>query len=63
MLPVAFESEGSYQQICEMLAGVEAMPERIWVDEMRFTASQQDGQDERCALKLIVFTGNSEKSD
>lgn len=63
LVPVDFDSEGSFRQLCQMLAGVEALPERIWVEEMRLTGSEETGKSTQCVLKLTVFTANSEKSD
>jgi len=63
MVPVAFNARGSYPEICRLLAGLEALPERIWVNELRFEPAQESGKDTECILKLIVFAGNSEKSD
>jgi Tfp pilus assembly protein PilO len=63
MVPVAFDARGSYAQICQMLAGLETLPERIWVEELRIEPARESGKDEECSLKLIVFTANSEISD
>jgi Tfp pilus assembly protein PilO len=63
MIPVAFNVRGSYAEICQLLAGLESLPERIWVDEMRIEPERESGKDAECNLKLTVFAANSEISD
>jgi Tfp pilus assembly protein PilO len=63
MVPVAFNARGSYPEICRLLAGLETLPERIWVEEMRIEPAREFGKDAECSLKLIVFAANSENSD
>lgn len=60
---VVFDSQGNFAQICGLLAGLESLPERIWVDDVRVESSQESGKDEQCNLKLTVFADNSDKSD
>jgi Tfp pilus assembly protein PilO len=63
MVPIALSAEGSYGAVCRLLAGLETLPERIWVDDMRIEPSRDSGKDVQFNLKLIVFAGNSEKSN
>ncbi|HEX3997291.1 MAG TPA: type 4a pilus biogenesis protein PilO [Pirellulales bacterium] len=63
MVPVAFDAQGSYGEIGKMLAGLESLPERIWVEEVKIEASRESAKDEQCVLKLTVFALNSENSD
>ncbi len=35
MVPVAFNAHGSYPEICRLLAGLEMLPERIWVSDIK----------------------------
>jgi Tfp pilus assembly protein PilO len=62
-VPVVFEASGSYAEISRLLNGLEQMPERIWIDDMRLEAPRETGQKMQCNLKLTVFAVNSEKSD
>ena len=63
LLPVAFNARGSYAEICRLLAGLETLPERIWVEEMRIEPGRENSKDAECSLKLTVFAANSENSD
>ncbi len=63
LVPILFGVHGGYGQICRMLAELERLPERIWVDELRLEAPRETGQQAECNLKLIIFAGNSEKSN
>ena len=53
----------SFAQVGGMLARLEQMPDLIWVDEMRLSEAREDSENVQCELRLIVFAGNSEKSD
>jgi Tfp pilus assembly protein PilO len=63
MVPVAFNAHGSYPQICRLIAGLETLPERIWVSEIKLEPAIESGKDTECIVKLIVFAANSENSD
>lgn len=63
MVPVAFNARGSFRQLCQMLAGLEGLPERIWVDEIRIEPARESGKDAECSLKLTVFAAESNSSD
>jgi len=63
LLPVVFNAHGGYPEICRLLAGLESLPERIWVEEMRIEPVRENGKDAECSLKLTVFAANSENSD
>jgi Tfp pilus assembly protein PilO len=62
-VPITFGTRGSFAQVGGMLARLEQMPDLIWVDEMRLSEAREDSENVQCELRLIVFAGNSEKSD
>jgi hypothetical protein len=56
------ELGGSYCDICKLIAGIEGLPENVWIEQLKFEKSQEAGKDMKCELKLEVFAVNSDKS-
>jgi Tfp pilus assembly protein PilO len=63
LVPVVYKAKGSFADLSRLLAGLEGLPERIWLDDVRLTAKPEAGQKMECELKLVVFAGISESSD
>ncbi|HEV2972178.1 MAG TPA: type 4a pilus biogenesis protein PilO [Pirellulales bacterium] len=63
VVPVVFAAKGSFVEICRLLAGLEGLPERMWLDDVRFEALRETGQKMKCEMRLVVFAGKSENSD
>jgi len=68
------EYEGTFEQVASVLTSLETMPERLWVENVNLetladsgvSIRQKDdkvGQIMRCQVTLVIFAGNSEKSD
>lgn len=54
---------GSFEQVFELLRGIEALPQSVWIDDLRIERKQESGDDLQCELKLAVFAGKSDVSD
>jgi Tfp pilus assembly protein PilO len=63
VVPVVFAANGSFVEISRLLAGLEGLPERIWIEDLRLEGAREIGQKMKCELRLVVFAGNSEISD
>jgi hypothetical protein len=46
-----------------VLAAIEHLPARIWIDEVTFERIGQDGAIVSCELRLAIFADNFEISD
>jgi Tfp pilus assembly protein PilO len=68
------ECEGTFEQVASVLTRLEKMPERLWVEDVnletlanddpnRREQDDQTGQIMRCQVNLVIFAGNSEKSN
>jgi Tfp pilus assembly protein PilO len=62
-VPVVFHTKGSFVEISRLLAGLESLPERLWLDDVRLAAAREAGQKMQCELRLVVFAGSSDSSD
>ena len=63
VIPIVFAAKGSYVDISRLLAGLEGLPEHVWLEDVRLEGSRQAGQKMLCELRLVVFAGNLEISD
>lgn len=63
LVPVVYKAKGSFADLSRLLAGLESLPEQIWLEDVRLTAKPEAGQKMECELKLVVFAGISESSD
>ena len=63
LVPMELNVDGTFDQVDRLLARIESLPERIWVDDIKITREREDGKDEQCAIKLSVFAENSDKSN
>lgn len=53
---------GTYAAIHAFLAGLEAMPASIWVEQIEIQRQSEDGEDLACEVRLDVFAWKSEKT-
>ncbi|MBI3839453.1 MAG: type 4a pilus biogenesis protein PilO [Planctomycetia bacterium] len=71
--PVAYESfhkitiglgiAGSFSAIHHLVRDLEALPARIWIDEMQIRGPRENGKPVECDMTLVVFIDNPEKND
>lgn len=61
-LPLTVACSGSFQQLQALLAAIEQLPQRIWIEEATFER-EKDGARMRCELKPAIFVNNFEISD
>ncbi len=54
---------GTFAQVQTLLATLEGLPERIWIEEARFECDGKDREKMRCELKPAIFVDNFEISD
>ena len=62
-VPILFSAKGSFGQLSRLLAGLERLPERIWLEDVRLEQVRESRQEIKVDLRLVVFTGNSDISD
>jgi Tfp pilus assembly protein PilO len=62
-IPLTFGCRGTPQQVQTLLATLEGLNRRIWVDEVLIERNQQNGKLVMCELKLAIFADNFEISD
>lgn len=66
--------EGTFEQVASVLTKLETMPQRLWVEDVsletladdapsRSDKDDQIGQIMRCQVDLVIFAGNSEKTE
>jgi Tfp pilus assembly protein PilO len=68
------ECEGTFEQVASVLTSLEKMPGRLWVENVSLETladsgvsirknDDKIGQIMRCQVNLVIFAGNSEKTD
>ena len=65
-IPLSFDVSGSFADLYGFLTKLESLPIRTWVESLKLTSTGKDtknGEKISVALKLVVFTSNSENSD
>jgi len=62
-LPLVLGCRGTHEQVHAVLAAVEKLPARIWIDEVTLERADQDGELVSCEIKLAIFADNFEISD
>lgn len=62
-IPLRIGFSGSFSQICTVLAGIEKLDQRIWVEDFNVEKAGDLGDSLKCELNLAIFANNSEKSD
>ena len=54
---------GSYGEIFDFIRRLETLNEVIWINELRFEAPKQVGQELTCEVNMGFFVANAKKSD
>ena len=62
-LPLVLGCRGTHDQVHAVLAAVEKLPARIWIDEVSLERADQDGKFVSCEIRLAIFADNFEISD
>lgn len=60
---VEWEVAGTLRQLLEVTAGVDALPQLLWIDQLHLRSPEQPGGPMTCAARLVVFDDNSQLSD
>ncbi len=59
--PLRFGCRGDLESIFEMLAGLEQLNDRIWIDELVLEPTGKDDELVQCDMVLAIFASNPEK--
>lgn len=62
-IPLTIRAAGSFAQVHALLARLEALPETIWMENLRLKAAGKDAERMDCEVTLVVFAKKSEKSN
>lgn len=62
-LPVTIGCTGDHERVQSLLASIERMNQRIWVDEITIERGKETGEGMRCELRPAIFVNNFEISD
>lgn len=62
-IPVTIGCTGDHDRLLSLLASVERMNQRIWVDEVTIEREKETGEGMRCELRPAIFVNNFEISD
>ncbi len=62
-VPLTLVCTGSFEQAFELVQGIEALTQSIWIDDFRIERKDAKQEDLSCEIKLVVFTGKSDISD
>lgn len=62
-IPLDVVCHGSFAQIQTFLAGLEACPQSVWLNDLKLETNSEYGGSVRCELAVATFVDNSEESD
>lgn len=62
-IPVTIGCTGDHERLLALLAKVERVNQRIWIDEVSLERGKEDGEGMTCRLKPVIFVNNFEISD
>jgi Tfp pilus assembly protein PilO len=71
-VPLVLACDGTYEQIFELLRKLEALPQSIWIEDLRMgnaaaseaaASESENEQSVHCELTLVVFADNRKESD
>jgi Tfp pilus assembly protein PilO len=60
---VALGTTGAFGEILDVFTRLEALPQTIWLEDVRLEATPQARQGIQCEATLVIFTDNSEDSN
>jgi Tfp pilus assembly protein PilO len=61
-LPIRLGLAGSFAEIYEVVAGIEALGSLVWIEEIKIEGSVDPTKDTKAELRLAVFVDNPKKS-
>lgn len=62
-IPLTLGCRGTPEQVQTLIASIESLSQRVWIDEAVIERGKQNGKDVTCELKLAIFADNFEISD
>lgn len=62
-IPVTLRAAGTFKQVHTLLAKLEALPETIWMENLRLKSAGKNTEQMDCEVTLVVFAKKSEKLD
>jgi hypothetical protein len=62
-VPLVISCSGSRDRVQSLLAGLEQINQRLWVEELTMERGKEAGEDMTCELRLAIFTNHFEISD
>jgi len=62
-IPVTIGCTGDHEHLQSLLASIERMNQRIWVEEVTIERGKEIGEGMRCELRPAIFVNNFEISD
>jgi Tfp pilus assembly protein PilO len=62
-LPLTVGCTGSHDELQALLASLEQLSKRVWIDELVLERGAEAGSKMKCELKLAIFVDNFEISD
>jgi Tfp pilus assembly protein PilO len=62
LIPVSLQATGSYRSLRELLAGLEAMSGRVWIEDLHLQPLEKQADTLTCTIKLIIFANRVEIS-
>jgi Tfp pilus assembly protein PilO len=62
-IPLSIGCTGEHDRLQSMLAGIERMNQRVWIDEFVLERGKENEEGMTCEVKLAIFVNNFEISD
>lgn len=62
-IPLNVSCEGAFEALHGLLVGLETSCPGVWVTNVEFGRSSENGQTARCDLDLVIFAENDKSSD
>jgi Tfp pilus assembly protein PilO len=62
-VPLAMSVEGTLDQLARLLAKLEALPNTVWIEELKLLRTRENGKNLLCEFKLAIFADKPNVSD
>lgn len=62
-IPLQLGCRGTLSQIMSLVQGIEGLPFRIWLSDVKLEQIGESGENMRCEITLAIFSDNPEISD
>jgi len=62
-IPLVLGSEGSFDQVFDLLQRLETLPETVWMEDLRLEPGGEDGKQLQCEVILAIFAANEDNSN